>query len=133
LVENKNTIGSEIRKALSQDKIMGKCTTCDGSLRMLVSRNNKRFLGCTNYPKCTTTFPLPQKGSISAANKLCNECNMPMIKVIGKRFRFEMCVNPNCKTKDEWKKKMEEKKLSQQSSESLQQAVKEKIHKKTTE
>ena len=133
LVENKNTIGSEIRKALSQDKIMGKCTTCDGSLRMLVSRNNKRFLGCTNYPKCTTTFPLPQKGSISAANKLCNECNMPMIKVIGKRFRFEMCVNPNCKTKDEWKKKMEEKKLSQQGSESLQQAVKEKIHKKTTE
>ncbi|MDO8537850.1 MAG: DNA topoisomerase [archaeon] len=112
LIANKVTVGADIRKALSQDKIMGPCPGCaDGQLRMLISRNKKRFLGCTNYPKCTTTFPLPQKGSLAAANKACIECKMPMIKVIGTRFRFEMCVNPNCKTKDEWKKKMADKKL----------------------
>ncbi|MEW6294793.1 MAG: DNA topoisomerase [Candidatus Diapherotrites archaeon] len=113
LIKNKNEIGSEIRKALTKDSIVGKCPSCGGNLRILMSKNKKRFLGCSNYPKCTTTFPLPQKGRIIALNTACKECGMPMIKVSINRFNFNDCINPDCKSKDEWKKKMQEKKDSE--------------------
>ena len=31
-----------------------------------------------------------------------------MVSVQGKRFRFDMCVDPDCPSKDEWKKRMAE-------------------------
>ncbi|VVB99858.1 DNA polymerase [uncultured archaeon] len=103
LMQNKDQIGSELRAAFREDSIIGKCDKCDGMLRMLISRNKKHFLGCTNYPKCTNTYPLPQKGKISPLGKLCAECGRPVIRVSGGRRAFEMCVNMDCKTKDEWK------------------------------
>ncbi len=104
LLANKDQIGSELRQAFREDSIIGRCDKCDGGLlRTLLSRNKKRFLGCTNYPKCTNTYPLPQKGKIFPANRLCPTCARPVIKVMGQRMRFEMCVNMDCPTKDEWK------------------------------
>jgi len=109
LLEHKDKIGSELREALREDAIVGKCPGCkDGKLRMLVSRNNKRFLGCTTYPKCHTTFPLPQKGRIVHTEDECETCHTPVIKVFGKRYRYEMCINPECETKKDWGKKKEE-------------------------
>ncbi|MFH1544621.1 MAG: DNA topoisomerase I [archaeon] len=105
LVKNKNEIAREITAALVEDAIMGDCPACDGRLRIVRSRNNKRFLGCTNYPKCTTTFPLPQKGRVELGKDSCKECGKPTIKVTGKRYRYTMCVDPHCKSKDGWKKK----------------------------
>ncbi len=105
MLEHKDSIGSELRLALREDAIIGKCDKCDGALRMLISKNRKRFLGCTNYPKCTNTYPLPQKGKIVPTELSCEKCGTPKIKVFGQRYRFEMCVNPDCETKAEWKAK----------------------------
>ena len=127
MLKHKDEIGSELRVAVRQDSIVGGCTTCDGFLRMLMSRNKKRFLGCTNYPKCTTTFPLPQKGKIISTDKKCDECQTPVIKVIGTRYRFEMCINPDCVTKAEWKRKVAEKanaKESKNVSTSIEKTIK---------
>ncbi len=107
MLENKDKIGSHLREALREDSIVGKCDKCGGQLRMLMSRNKKRFLGCTNYPKCTNTYPLPQKGKIVPTSNLCGKCGTPVIKVFGQRYRFEMCVNPNCETKAQWKAQKE--------------------------
>jgi len=108
MLEKKDIIGSELRVALRQDSIIGKCDKCDGQLRMLMSRNNKRFLGCTGYPKCTNTYPLPQKGKITPTDKLCEKCGTHIIKLVGTRYSFEMCIDPNCETKAEWKAKYEQ-------------------------
>ncbi|MBI4210537.1 MAG: DNA topoisomerase I [Candidatus Diapherotrites archaeon] len=105
MIQSKDSIGSELRVALRSDLIVGKCDVCDGNLRTLISRNRKRFLGCTNYPKCTNTYPLPQKGKIVPTGGLCAKCGTPMIRVFGQRYRFEMCVDPECETKAEWKAK----------------------------
>ena len=110
MIVNKDKIGSELRGALKSDSIIGKCNVCEGMLRILNSRNNKRFLGCTNYPKCTNTFPLPQKGKVVTTDKTCEKCNTPIVKIIGTRYKFEMCVDMNCETKKEWKAKYEAKK-----------------------
>ncbi|MFH1255784.1 MAG: DNA topoisomerase, partial [Candidatus Diapherotrites archaeon] len=105
LLKNKNEIGSELRKALRADKVIGKCDLCAGNLVIRKGRSGKRFLGCSNYPKCTNTFPLPQKGSVSPGSALCKTCGKATVKVVGGRYRYEMCVDMNCKSKDEWKKK----------------------------
>ncbi|MFH1150608.1 MAG: hypothetical protein V1748_09070 [Actinomycetota bacterium] len=53
-----------------------------------------------NYPECTTTFPLPQKGSILATGEVCEECATPRIKVLTKgRKPWELCLDPDCPTK----------------------------------
>ena len=120
MLEKKDKIGSELRAALRQDSILGPCNKCEGgNLRMILSRNNKRFAGCTNYPKCTNTFPLPQKGEIIALNALCEKCGVPTIRVLGQRYRFDMCLNPGCETKASWGKK----KASAKSAESKAEAA----------
>ncbi len=118
LVKNKDSIGKELRAAMRQDSIAGKCPApnCGGMLLVRMSRNNKRFLGCSNYPKCTTTFPLPQKGSITFTGEECETCKMPMFKVVGRGFRYSMCINIDCESKKDWKKKTE-KASSKQSKE----------------
>ncbi|MDO8427734.1 MAG: DNA topoisomerase I [Candidatus Diapherotrites archaeon] len=111
LLDNKDKIGSSLRQALRTDKELMKCTRegCTGKLVIRLGRTGKRFLGCNTYPNCTTTYPLPQQGKLQDLNQFCPECKAPMIKLIGKRYSFNMCINLNCKTKDEWKKKKLEK------------------------
>jgi DNA topoisomerase-1 len=129
LLQNKNEIGSMLRAALRADAIIGKCTKpgCDGELLMRHGRTGKRFLGCSAYPKCTNTFPLPQKGSITVLQKRCDACGNFMIQVGGRRYRFSMCIDPNCKSKDEWKKKREERIRAQGEKEAAEKAAEKKV------
>ncbi|MBU3940304.1 MAG: DNA topoisomerase I [Nanoarchaeota archaeon] len=94
----------ETRKESSQ---LGPCPKCkNGNLRILYSKKTKKyFAACDGYPKCKTTFSLPQ-GLIQATGKVCPECGLPVIKVIRKGKRpFEMCLTYDCKTKEKWNKK----------------------------
>jgi len=93
LEEKKHEIGSSIKKALAQESYIGTCPQCGGNLRILTAK--KRFLGCSNYPKCTNSYPLPQKGKILFTDKYCTHCKAPIIKVIA-RTPWETCVNMNC-------------------------------------
>ncbi len=112
LLKNREEIGKAMRAALRKDREMFSCTRegCDGMLVVRVGRSGKRFLGCTNYPKCTETYPLPQKGTITALEKKCPYCGKPMIRVKTRRYSYTMCIDPNCKSKDEWRKRKEVKK-----------------------
>ena len=109
---HKDEIGNEIRNALREDSVLADCTVkgCKGQLIMRRGRTGKRFAGCNAYPKCTNSFPLSQKGTITATNKLCEECGQPIILLkFMKGKAFPTCLNMDCKTKDEWKKKQAEK------------------------
>lgn len=122
LIKNKDKIGQDLRKALREDSIVGKCDkeNCSGDLIIRAGKTGKRFLGCSNYPRCTNSYPLPQKGKLTIPGKICGHCGKHMVKVAGKRYSFEMCIDMNCKSKDEWKKRAEEKKNAA--------AEKEKVH-----
>ncbi|MEM2137965.1 MAG: DNA topoisomerase I [Candidatus Anstonellaceae archaeon] len=85
------------------DSLLGKCVKCGGDLRAIRSRMGKQFVGCSNYPKCTATYPLPQGAKIVPLGKACEKCGTPMIRVIRKaRKTFEMCIDPACETKKSW-------------------------------
>lgn len=73
-------------------------------MKIIVSkRTSKRFAGCTSYPDCNNSFPLPQNGKIIPLDEYCDECEQPRIKVVRKGKRpYTMCINHQCSTKDDW-------------------------------
>lgn len=97
----KEEISREIKEGMRGDTVLGACPGCDGELGIRTAKKSgKRFAGCMNYPDCTTTFPLPQKGSILATGEVCEECASPRIKVLTKgRKPWELCLDPDCPTK----------------------------------
>ncbi len=100
-------VGEELTKAViaTQDRqnILGACK-CGGTLKVhKLWRTGKRFVGCTNYKKCGTGYPLPREGIIFPQEKVCEECKTPIIRVQPQARRpFRMCLDPLCPTKKDW-------------------------------
>jgi DNA topoisomerase-1 len=110
LLLHKSQVALDLKKAFFQQDVLAICPKDGGNLVVRkAAASGKRFLGCANYPNCTQTYSLPQKGTLSKLNKHCAVCQSPMIKLRGKRFNLEICLNMNCASKDEWKKKQAEK------------------------
>lgn len=101
LGKQKEALAEEIREGIRVDKVLGDCPNCKKSLRIIRSkRTKKRFVGCTGYPDCKTTYPLPQRGEVISIGEVCEVCNAPKIKVISKGARpWVLCLDPNCPTK----------------------------------
>jgi DNA topoisomerase-1 len=88
----------ETRDELSH---LGKCPNCKkGELHM---RRGKfgNFVACNKYPKCKTTFSLPNNALIKPAKKICETCKHPMVLAIkrGKRPQ-DFCLNKECPSKN---------------------------------
>lgn len=116
LKEKERTIGEQLSKAIKkarlEERIVGPCPVCGtGKLMILYSRKTgKRFIGCTNYfkNKCTTSFPLPQKGSVRPLGRNCRRCGWPIVQVrIKGRRPWTLCFNPECPLKEERRKRIE--------------------------
>jgi DNA topoisomerase-1 len=102
-------IGRELNDALRKtnfdQNFIGKCPTCGGDLKIIVSKaTRKRFVGCSNYPKCSQGYPIPQFGGIKPLKKACKVCGLPMIFVRSGKKVFQMCIDPKCKSKEGWGK-----------------------------
>ncbi len=93
---------------------IGTCKTCAeagraGDLTVRRSaRTLKRFVRCTNYDECGVSYPLPQRGDITATGERCDTCDAPMIVVNSGRGPWRICVDPNCPAKAEAEKKKAE-------------------------
>ena len=89
---------------------IGKCPDCGKDLRILISRNGKRFVGCSGYPNCTRTYPLYQRGKINILGEECPECGAPVIEILSGRRKTRMCINPDCPTNEKKGTEKKEKK-----------------------
>ena len=77
--------------------IIGKCPKCGGDLVIRQSKNGKRFIGCSNYPKCDITYPLPQKGKIIPTGESCPYCGAPLLILRRKGKKdWKFCPNIKC-------------------------------------
>ncbi len=92
---------------------IGECPVCRaaGTEGRLIAqrspRSLKRFIRCSNYDVCGTSFPLPQRGELSAPGAVCEACGTPHVVVKTNRGPWELCPNPACplrETTDEDKK-----------------------------
>ncbi len=107
--KKESEIGDALLKGLKESEsanLLGTCKTCTtGNLVLRRSKMGKNFVGCTNWPKCTTTSSVPQYAKIVPKGKVCPLCHTPIIKVFRKGKRpFEMDLDPNCETKKDWGK-----------------------------
>lgn len=105
---NGKEIGQALGKGLQDSEkadILGLCPKCGGNLSIRKSRIGKQFVGCSNWPKCSNGYPLPQYAKVVPLNKVCELCKSPKIKVFSKGKVFEMCLDPNCESKKDWNSK----------------------------
>jgi len=101
LDKNRSKVAEAIREGIRGDKIVGKCPKCESDLKVIrAKKSKKRFVGCTGYPDCSNSYPLPQYGEIIPLNEVCEHCSSPKIKVLSKR-PWVLCINPQCPGKME--------------------------------
>ncbi len=102
---NEENIGKELKKALEESwkensnkgKVVGKCPVCNAELKIMYSKANKsEFVGCSNYPKCKTTYSLP-KTKYKLNDKVCEVCGAPTV-LVGKN-NYILCLNKDCKSR----------------------------------
>lgn len=106
LLTNKDEIGVKLRQTVLAAEDYGLCGKCNvGHFRLLKGKTGKRFVGCSNYPTCSNTYPLPQKGRLQPLGTKCSVCNAPMVRVIAMKRKSEYCLNFSCSTKSDWGKK----------------------------
>ncbi len=76
---------------------IGECPTCGSPLNIRYSYAGKRFVGCSGYPKCRVTYPLPQRGKLEKDQPPCPICRAPVVTAIeAGRPPWTLCINPAC-------------------------------------
>jgi DNA topoisomerase-1 len=112
LKHNQSEIGAQLEQKIKQSqiakRIVGNCPKCQlGKLVIIRSKKTgKRFVGCTNFfeDTCSTSFPLPQTGTIKLLVSPCKFCGYPVVKVlINPKHLWNLCLNPNCAAKESQK------------------------------
>jgi DNA topoisomerase-1 len=79
---------------------IGTCPTCGHPLQIRYSFRGNRFVGCSDYPNCRTTYPLPQRGKLEKDQPPCPTCHAPVVTAIeAGRPPWTLCINPECPTR----------------------------------
>lgn len=116
----------DLREQERQANELQICPKCKkNKLRILYGKKFKRyFVACSGYPECKTTFSLPPNSLIKPSKdredkqEFCEKCQFPLLLAIRKGKRpWKFCFNPECPTRDEYKRKKEEKAEKDEESE----------------
>jgi len=76
---------------------IGICPSCGSPLSIRYSFAGKRFVGCSGYPACRVTYPLPQRGKLEKDQPPCPVCRAPVVTAIeAGRPPWTLCINPEC-------------------------------------
>lgn len=100
LMGNWDQVREEVKAGVLVDSTIGTCPKCGRPLVVRSSRKGGRFAGCSGYPECDQTFPLPATGKLEPLDEACPECGSPRVAVTAPRSRTatERCINPSCPT-----------------------------------
>lgn len=98
LEKHKKEIGDDIRKALREQHTLGACPKCGtGQMLQIRLKTGSTFAGCSNYPQCRNTYPLPTGMLIVSTGEKCSACGAPRVKMIAKgQAPITICLDPKC-------------------------------------
>ncbi|WP_135830468.1 DNA topoisomerase I [Halorussus halobius] len=69
----------------ADDEVIGECPDCGGDeggeLAIKHLQNGSRLVGCTRYPDCDYSLPLPRRGDIEVTDDRCDEHDLPELVV----------------------------------------------------
>ena len=102
LLPKKDEVATALTDAVAADAYVGKCPKCGKDLQIRASsKTRSMFIGCSGWPDCDVTFPLP-KGKVESVEEPCPACGMPQVKVTAFRTKPRTtCIDPNCETNHE--------------------------------
>jgi len=67
------------------DRVVGACPECGadagGELAIKRTRTGSRLVGCTRYPDCDYSLPLPRRGTVEVTEEACDEHGLPALRV----------------------------------------------------
>ncbi|GGC63243.1 DNA topoisomerase I [Haloferax sulfurifontis] len=67
------------------DLVIGSCPECGaeegGELAIKRLRSGSRLVGCTRYPDCDYSLPLPRRGDIEVTDESCEEHDLPELRI----------------------------------------------------
>jgi len=109
LTTNQEGIGQSLKDGLRTDKIVGTCQKCKSDLIIRRGHRGTRFIGCSGYPECRFTLPLPRFGTVIVTDKLCETHGMLHIRIINKGKRPWDLGCPHCNFLEWQAKKAQEK------------------------
>ena len=70
----------------NEDRIIGACPECGqehgGELAIKHLRSGSRLVGCTRYPDCEYSLPLPRRGEIEVRDERCAEHDLPHLRIL---------------------------------------------------
>lgn len=102
LMPHQAEVSDALSDAVAADLYVGVCPKCGKDLQLrTVNKTKKMFIGCSGWPDCDVTFPLPS-GKVETSTELCPVCGMPQVKVTPFRSKPRLvCIDPNCETNKE--------------------------------
>jgi DNA topoisomerase-1 len=66
----------------TEDRVIGDCPECsEGELAIKTLQSGSRLVGCTRYPDCEYSLPLPRRGDIEVTDAHCAEHDLPELVV----------------------------------------------------
>jgi len=69
----------------TEDRVIGACPACGsedgGELAIKRTRAGGRLVGCTRYPDCDYSLPLPRRGDVEVTEARCAEHDLPELLV----------------------------------------------------
>ncbi|GAB3688548.1 DNA topoisomerase I [Salinarchaeum chitinilyticum] len=73
------------KEEAGEGAILGECPECgtahDGELAIKTLENGSRLVGCTRYPDCDYSLPLPRNGEIEVTEETCEQHGLPELLV----------------------------------------------------
>ncbi len=96
LTSNQDGIGESLKDGLRTDKIVGTCEKCKSDLIIRRGHRGSRFIGCSGYPECRFTLPLPRFGTVIVTDRICEKHGMNHIRIINKGKRPWDLGCPHC-------------------------------------
>ncbi|MEA1985851.1 MAG: DNA topoisomerase [Euryarchaeota archaeon] len=100
LEKGKNEMVSRLAATIEDEAVeadrknyVGVCDQCGRSMR-IIKTDNGRFVGCSGYPQCRNTYPLPKKGALSVLRSMtCKKGGLVVIKV-GNKYHWSVGIGP---------------------------------------
>jgi len=69
----------------TEDQVIGDCPECGeregGDLAIKQLRSGSRLVGCTRYPDCEYSLPLPRRGEVEVTDECCEDHDLPELVV----------------------------------------------------
>ncbi|MDK2891786.1 DNA topoisomerase [Methanohalophilus sp.] len=101
LISRRQELVSRIAGTIQDEKIakdklnyIGICDKCGRALT-IIRTDNGRFVGCTGYPDCRNTYPIPRQGTLEVMrSRQCKMGSQAVLKVAGGKYFWAVGIGP---------------------------------------